>query len=52
MTSYLLQERFLRYVPMYVLCHINLVLSFIVGDKRIWSDAGKVSSCFKLVSES
>ena len=37
---------------MYVVCHINLVLSFIVGDKRIWSDAGKVSSCFKLVSES
>ena len=52
MTSYLLEERFLRNVPMYALCHINLVLSFIVGDKRIWSDAGKVSSCFKLVSES
>ena len=52
MTSYLFEERFLRYVPMYVHWHINLVLSFILGDKRIWSDAGKVSSCFKLVSES
>ena len=37
---------------MYLHRHINLVLPFIVGDKRIWSNAAKVSSCFKLVSES
>ena len=47
MTSYLLEER-----SLYV--HRAYVHKFgaFVGDKRIWSDAGKVSSCFKMVSES
>ena len=56
MTKYLFEERFLRYVHMcvctYIATYVNLVLPFIVGDKRIWSNAAKVSSCFKLVSES
>ena len=43
----MLEERFL-YVHRAYVHKFDLV----VGDKRMWSNAGKVSSCFKMVSES